>query len=140
MNEGRVHEQLIQHTALFPVLKRLLGGENLEGALSQVSIDSATAVLREPVEILQGLAKVSPEATEAFREDLVALRGEQLKFIWHSRGRHEAYQLDQDPLEEQNLYLTDPERFDHLKEQAAGLVGEASANDMLQRMKDLGYY
>lgn len=99
------HDAFIQHQHIFPLIRRLLAGE--ENALTEWSSDAPgfiVAQLQEPVEILQGLDQVNPHAGDEFRHHQIAIQDHSRKVIWHSTGRHECFHINNGLSEDQNLF------------------------------------
>ncbi len=101
-----------------------------EGSVDRPLVSEYTA----PVSWIPKYRKSNPGMDEGyFTRNLKSVRRGNLKFIWGSDGRHEAYDLKKDPAETTNLAEQRPEMARQLKEEAerlfAALQPVGSAKD-----------
>lgn len=85
-----------------------------------------------PTEFMEIMRKEWPDSgVERFNRQLKAIRGDRYKLIWTSDGRHELYDLQDDPAETVNLAPSEPQRLAELRRLL--LSFHAGRMDMIER-------
>jgi arylsulfatase A-like enzyme len=112
---GRVSYQ-VQTLDLLPTILSLLGDTTSQAYRSLQGYDLLSSARHEFTIAEQSHPDLStfykrfPEADiSRFNEALKMIRTEQNKYIWHSSGNHELYNLQEDPNEHHNIIETYPD-------------------------------
>lgn len=137
------HDEFIQHQHIFPLLRQMLTRE--QGVLDKWHYKAPgqiVAQLQEPVEILQGLDQVNPQAGADFRHHQVAIQDKAEKAIWHSNGNHECFELNTDIHELHNLFPDKTELFQEKLDACEKIYasGRHNRNRVDELMWKLGYF
>jgi arylsulfatase A-like enzyme len=153
---------IVQTVDIYPTLIELLGfeddipdghfqGYSLVGA-ERSPHEYAIAEIESPESLISNFLKEYPEGKEILKYDraLKSMRIGISKYIWSSTGKHEFYNLLDDPEELKNLIAEKSTEADELEKRLkdwlisfehAGVSekGRELDAELLQKLKDLGY-
>lgn len=145
--------ELVQTVDIFPTLVQLVESETslsdrslLPERLQKAPREFTVTEYLAPQ--LHSFRREDVAYDEYFARQLRALRTDRHKYIWASDGRHELYDLNDDPGETQNLINDDPEtaaqlatRLEQWLDKFAAEAYEETAVDeeIIRRLEALGY-
>jgi arylsulfatase A-like enzyme len=111
---------LVQTLDIFPTITKYLGIED-ERIRQQVQGESLLDPAKRRAFVVSERRNVQTDGiqrgvlerlhqpdVQKHLEDLIAIRSQEYKFIWSSKGRHQLYNLVRDPAEENNLFQKEP--------------------------------
>jgi len=153
---------IVQTIDIYPTLIELLGFEDAipDGNFQGFSLvgaersphEYAITEIESPESLISNFLREYPEGKEILKYDraLKSLRTDSLKYIWSSTGRHEFYNLFDDPEELINLIAEKSTEADELEKRLKGWLisfehagvserGRELDAELRQELKDLGY-